>query len=226
MNAIHRIGALLASAPILDRSQRAELAKAARRDEILAAARRVFAERGFRGTTIADIAGEAGIALGTIYLYFPSKEAVFAALNQRLGEIVSGSVQDIPPTRSVVETTRKRVRSVFDACSRNRDLVRLIVLNTDQGTELTRRMQAAAEARNRPLARELQAAIAAGTIRRCDPVVTARLIEGMVSMAVYQAFVLSGGEDAETYSETCADMIAAYLQSEVGPPVEGGETGR
>ena len=68
---------------------RAELAKAARREDILAAARRVFAARGFRGTTIADIADDAGIALGTIYLYFPSKEGVFAALNARLGELIA-----------------------------------------------------------------------------------------------------------------------------------------
>jgi AcrR family transcriptional regulator len=219
-------GATLASAPALERSRKAELAKAARREEILAAARRVFAERGFRGTTIADIAEEAGIALGTIYLYYPSKEAVFAALNERLGEIVSDSVQAVPPTRSVLETTRKRVRRVFDACSRNRDLVRLVVLNTDPGTELTRRMQATAEARNRPLARELGAAVAAGTVRPCDPAVTARLIEGMVSMAVYQAFVLSGGEDADTYRDTCADMIAAYLQPVAGPSPDDGGAGR
>jgi AcrR family transcriptional regulator len=215
----------VASAPALDRSQRAEQAKAARREEILAAARRIFAARGFRGTTIADIAEEAGIALGTIYLYFPSKEAVFAALNQRLGEIVAGAVQSVAPTRSVQETVRKRVREVFDACSRNRDLVRLVVLNMDPGTELNRRMQAAAEVRNRPLTKELERAVELGTVRRCDPAVTARLIEGMVSMAVYQAFVLAGGEDADTYRDTCADMITAYLQPMVAPS-PGGEAGR
>ena len=216
----------MASAPALDRSQRAELAKAARREEILAAARRIFAAQGFRGTTIADIAEEAGIALGTIYLYYPSKEAVFAALNQRLGEIVAGAVQSVAPTRSVEETVRKRVREVFDACSRNRDLVRLVVLNMDPGTELNRRMQAAAEVRNRPLTKEIATAVEHGTIRPCDPAVTARLIEGMVSMAVYQAFVLAGGEDADTYRQTCADMIAAYLRPVVEPSPDDGGAGR
>ena len=213
----------MSSAPALDRSQRAELAKATRREEILAAARRVFAARGFRGTTIADIAEEAGIALGTIYLYYPSKEAVFAALNQRLGEIVAGAVQSVTPTRSVQETVRKRVHEVFAACSGNRDLVRLVVLNMDPGTDADRRVQAAAAVRNRPLTRELERAVELGTVRQCDPAVTARLIEGMVSMAVYQAFVLAGGEEADAYRDTCAEMITAYLQT--AQPDDAGGTG-
>ena len=75
--------------PVADRDQRSELAREARRGEILAAARRVVAVRGFRGTTIADIAEEAEIALGTIYLYFTSKESVFAALNQQLRDFAA-----------------------------------------------------------------------------------------------------------------------------------------
>ncbi len=211
----------MAAPPVLDRSQRAELAKAARREEILAAARRVFATRGFRGTTIADIADEAGIALGTIYLYYPSKEAVFAALNQRLAELIAGAGRAVPPEPSMEATVRRRVHEVFATCSANRDLVRLAVINVDPGTELTRRMQAAAEVRNRPIAKEIAEAVERGTIRTCDPAITARLIEGIVSIAVYQAFVLAGGEDAETYRDTCAEMIVAYLRPVVGTPGDG-----
>jgi AcrR family transcriptional regulator len=202
----------VSSAPVLDRSQRAEIAKAARREEILAAARRVFADRGFRGTTIADIAEEAGIALGTIYLYFPSKEAVFAALNQQMAELFSTAVRDVRADRSVRATVARRIAAVFAACGRNRDLVRLVVLNTDPGTDLDKRMRAAAEARNRPLAREIAAGIEAGTIRPCDPAVAARLIQGVISMAVYQAFVVNPNDDADTYRDACAEMISAYLQ--------------
>jgi AcrR family transcriptional regulator len=48
-----------------------------RRGEILQAARRVFARRGFRPATVDEIAVEAGIAKGTLYLYFESKEAIY-----------------------------------------------------------------------------------------------------------------------------------------------------
>ena len=51
-----------------------------RRESILGAALSCFVERGFHGTAIPDIAREAGIASGTIYHYFDSKEALVNAL--------------------------------------------------------------------------------------------------------------------------------------------------
>jgi TetR/AcrR family fatty acid metabolism transcriptional regulator len=54
--------------------------KSLRRDEIMAAAKKVFARKGFHATTIADIAKEAGLAYGSIYWYFDSKDDLFHAL--------------------------------------------------------------------------------------------------------------------------------------------------
>jgi AcrR family transcriptional regulator len=54
--------------------------KQARTPEILDAALALFAEKGFAGTRMDDIAARAGITKGTIYLYFKSKEAMFKAL--------------------------------------------------------------------------------------------------------------------------------------------------
>ncbi|MBN9543889.1 MAG: TetR/AcrR family transcriptional regulator [Alphaproteobacteria bacterium] len=60
--------------------QRWQRRKHARIPEILDAALACFAEKGFAGTRMDDIAARAGISKGTIYLYFDSKEAVFKAL--------------------------------------------------------------------------------------------------------------------------------------------------
>jgi AcrR family transcriptional regulator len=54
--------------------------KSQRRDEIMAAAKEVFARKGFHATTIADIAKQAGLAYGSIYWYFESKDDLFHAL--------------------------------------------------------------------------------------------------------------------------------------------------
>ena len=54
--------------------------KSQRRDEIMAAAKEVFARKGFHDTTIADIAKQAGLAYGSIYWYFDSKDELFHAL--------------------------------------------------------------------------------------------------------------------------------------------------
>lgn len=208
--------------PVLDRSTRTEQAKAARREEILAAARRVFAARGFRGTTIADIAEEAGVALGTIYLYFPSKQTVFAALNEQFNRLITDAVTSVAPTGSLEQTTRLRVKSVFDACGQNRDLIRLVVLNTDPDSEVARRMRDSSHERAKPLTLELQRAMEAGAVRAGDARIITHLVTGLVSIAVYQAFVVSNGEDAEEYATACADMLNAYLQPQNALP-RGGE---
>jgi AcrR family transcriptional regulator len=54
--------------------------KSQRRDEIMAAAKKVFARNGFHATTIADIAKEADLAYGSVYWYFDSKDDLFRKL--------------------------------------------------------------------------------------------------------------------------------------------------
>ncbi len=59
---------------------------AARRMQILDAATKVFAEKGFHSTTIKDIAKEADIANGTIYIYFENKMALMLGILDRMNE--------------------------------------------------------------------------------------------------------------------------------------------
>ena len=54
--------------------------KEARPGEIVEAALRLFADRGFAATKLEDVAAAAGIGKGTIYLYFPTKEDLFRAV--------------------------------------------------------------------------------------------------------------------------------------------------
>jgi AcrR family transcriptional regulator len=54
--------------------------KAARRAQLIEAAERAFAERGVENTTVSDIVGAAGVAQGTFYLYFDSKDHVLVAV--------------------------------------------------------------------------------------------------------------------------------------------------
>jgi AcrR family transcriptional regulator len=59
---------------------------AARRNQILDAATKVFAEKGFHPATIKDIATQAGIADGTIYNYFENKTALMLGILDRMNE--------------------------------------------------------------------------------------------------------------------------------------------
>src|SRR5213594_3896674 len=73
----------------MPRSAVAEAAPIAR-DRILAAAHRRFAAFGYRRTGMAEIAREAGVAAGTIYRYFESKEEVFRAVVGELRDALAG----------------------------------------------------------------------------------------------------------------------------------------
>src|SRR5919205_4270154 len=63
-----------------------DLLVAARREQILRAATRVFSEKGFSRATTREVAREAGISEGTIYNYFEDKDALLMAILERLNE--------------------------------------------------------------------------------------------------------------------------------------------
>lgn len=75
--------------------------KEARPDEIIAAARAVFVERGFAAARVDEIARRAGASKGTVYLYFPTKEALFEAV-MRVAVL------------SVIEATGRRIETEAD----------------------------------------------------------------------------------------------------------------
>lgn len=76
-----------------------------KKEAILTAALGLFAERGFHGTSVADIAERAGVGAGTIYRYFQDKEALVNSLyRQCKREMMAAVLTDVPtnlPPRQV-----------------------------------------------------------------------------------------------------------------------------
>jgi AcrR family transcriptional regulator len=102
---------------------------AARREAILAAALDEFALRGFAATRLDDVARRAGIAKGTIYLYFRDKEMLFTELiRSSLGPIIAG-VEAAPrelPLRVFAERfVETFVTEIYG--TRRRDVLRLVI---------------------------------------------------------------------------------------------------
>jgi len=104
--------------------------RAERRDAIIAAALDEFSARGFAATRLDDVARRAGVAKGTIYLYFRDKESLFQELVRALvsplvGAITSAPLHDIP-IRAVVEMiVDVFVNEIFG--TRRKDVLRLII---------------------------------------------------------------------------------------------------
>jgi len=85
------------------------------RREILKAASRVFGELGYQRARIADIAARAGVATGTVYNYFESKDAIFQhILSQGLAELTS-AVEDADASGG---TPLQRLTASIDALMR------------------------------------------------------------------------------------------------------------
>ena len=88
----------------------------AMREQILEGGRRAFIVGGFRGTSVPSIAAEAGVSVGLIYRYFPSKEELFLEL------CLSGTPDElrdlaerIAPIEDPVERLTAAIDSYFDA---------------------------------------------------------------------------------------------------------------
>lgn len=81
-----------------------------RETEILGAARKVFGEHGFATATIEMIAAAAGVAKGTLYLYYPSKDELFwAALSSRFREMIARAKDEV----SRAEGTEAKIRAAL-----------------------------------------------------------------------------------------------------------------
>lgn len=81
------------------------LDREARRAEIVSAATAAVAERGIAHTTVSDIVKAAGVAQGTFYLYFKSKDDVVVAVAERIGDVMVDGMERVVavPDRSAVD---------------------------------------------------------------------------------------------------------------------------
>ena len=75
--------------------ERKEREKERRRQQIMAAAKKVFTDKGFNKATMDDIAGEAELSPGTIYLYFKNKEELYASLSLRILQYLQIRVEQV-----------------------------------------------------------------------------------------------------------------------------------
>jgi AcrR family transcriptional regulator len=103
---------------------RREEQKAHNRSKLMAAARKVFAEKGLGAATARDIVRETDLATGTFYNYFDSKEQVFTALLAELADKARRRVraQRREPGRTVEERVEAAYRAYFELVLEEREL--------------------------------------------------------------------------------------------------------
>ena len=111
-----------------------------RRRQILAAAVRAFAQKGYHSSRVSDIAEEAGVAYGLVYHYFESKEAVLEAIFRDTWGMMLEAIRAVEETESSPrEQLRKTAAIVLRTWRNDPDLVRVLVREvTRRGEQLQR----------------------------------------------------------------------------------------
>ena len=116
-------------------------ARADRRDAILRAAIDVFAGRGFFNAQVADVARAGGIAAGTVYLYFKSKDDLLVSIFERtMPEAIAEGRAAIAPVRDPIEQLRAVARMHLDRLGRDRNLAVVFQVELRQSTKFMERL--------------------------------------------------------------------------------------
>ena len=164
-----------------------------RPQQILEAAFRVFGTRGLHQATLDDVARAAGITKGTIYLYFPSKAALFSAMlkarvNDLLPPMEASGGRSTPSVHRQLLLLAQRLYQFFKSPA-YLAMYRTMVGEAPQFPEAAALLyREGILPANRRLAEVIRRGIASGEFRTVDPLIAARALVGM-----FQVFVVSQG---------------------------------
>lgn len=189
---------------------RAQLA-AARRTQILDAATRVFASKGFNRATIRDVAQDAGIADGTIYNYFANKTDLLMGLLDRLNDTERRPASLAQAAQgSLADFFRAYLRERVEALWSNADLFRAVLPELLAHPDLRARYYNEVIAPTMMLSETVMGGlIASGTVRDLDLPLSMRIVAGSVlGVMVLQ---LLGDETLAARWQEIPDVLAGLL---------------
>ncbi|PYQ02184.1 MAG: TetR family transcriptional regulator [Acidobacteria bacterium] len=114
-----------------------------KRSRILQAAVKVFARRGYFAARVADVARRAGVADGTIYLYFRNKEDILVSLfDEVMSEHLEGKRREVEPGSDAPARLRAVAERHLGLLGRNRDLAVVFQVELRQSTKFMERFTA------------------------------------------------------------------------------------
>ena len=117
-----------------------ETAKADKREAILRAAIDVFAERGFFNAQVADVARAAGVAAGTVYLYFRGKDDLLVSIFERtMRAAIADGRACVAPLTDPIAQLREIARVHLDRMGRDRSLAVVFQVELRQSTKFMER---------------------------------------------------------------------------------------
>lgn len=191
-----------------------------RRTQLAAVALRLWAERGFDQTSVAAIADEAGVAKGTFYLYFDSKEALLEDVLRRNSLLpnIQELIEDLE-NHSLEEAVHGFVRGAWQHLQQHRELVlvalRELPTHLEQAQTLVERMMVPA---NRLLAAYLEERIPPERAKQLSLLISGRGLLGMI-FAVFLTQEILGASRLlpVTEDDVTATIAELFLHGVLGP---------
>lgn len=189
-----------------------------KRKAIVDAAREIFARQGYEATTIAEIATAAGIAVGTVYLYFHNKREIYidASLSW-VGEIAAELLKPEILLLPIEQVPRGMIEKSFEICRNNYQFMSLIQIDIQSAKELEAHRRSEALITQALNAFFLQC-VTRGDLLPFDTAMYAKIIFGLVDNVLYDCFSLNAGANEEIYRERTIEMLERLF---FGPSLRG-----
>jgi AcrR family transcriptional regulator len=193
--------------------------QSSKKEQILRAAVAVFSRRGYRATLVDEIAQEAGVAKGTLYLYFSSKEQMYLeAFQDNVQKLHQLTLDRMEEAHSTWEKIRAFVTVRLETAETHKDFFR-IYLSEFVGTlmgrgEWSEQLKATLRRESDLLGDVFRKGIKAGEVRDVP-------VEQLVSMLRYTVGGIVTSRVAEirfTEAQLDPDLIVELLRRGFGPP--------
>lgn len=158
-----------------------------KREAILRSAIKVFAEKGYFNSKVADIAGDAGIADGTVYLYFRSKDEILHSIFDRaMAEFIAEGRRELASVAEPLERIRKIARLHLEKLGADRDLAIVFQVELRGSTKFMEEFSASGFAEYLDIIRQtIEDGQRSGVFRTdVKPIVAAKILYGALDEMV------------------------------------------
>ncbi len=213
MNLIHIIGAVV----MVEKTQEETRSK---RELILEAARHLFAQKNYDEITIADIAKNAGMAVGTVYLYFRNKHEVYTGVALDV-EAMIASAFGAP---SIINLPFKQIPAAmiaasFRVCHEHKNLVSLLQVDIQSTEEILLHKQSE-EHITEAIDAVLRLGVAQGHLAPFNTQMYARMLNLTAGAVFHQCFAIERGEREVMYQHYLTELVERLF---FGPSLQEGQ---
>ncbi len=187
---------------------------------ILEAARTLFVEKGYEDTTIADIAQVAGVAVGTVYLYFRNKHEVYTGVALDVEAMIANSFHAPSLLKLPFEQVpAAMIKAAFRVCHEHKSLVSLLQVDMQSSEEILLHKKSE-EHITQAINAVLRDAVEQSKLAPFDTEMYARILNLSAGAVFHQCFAIEQGEREEMYQQYMIEFVERLF---FGPSLQEGK---